>query len=319
MRAAELGEHLPLGLALDIGARRRGGHEETREAERCAQLNSTGRHDCRAVVMIRAGAVGKGGCAENGARRRPPCHAGTAARPNATGTVPRCRKVAGGADSGPSGAARKLALSPLAMKRILLFLAALLLGAAPALADVLIENVNGYTMREDGRLFRFNAIWIGDDGGCGNCSSPATAGRAPRYLLDGRGRTMLPGLIDAHGHVMGLGMGALLIDLSATPTASRRRRRGSGPMPPPIPPRAGSSGAAGTRSAGGSGASPPAPISTPPSPTGRSGSSGSTAMPAGRTAWRCARPTSPPPPRRRRAAGSSGPGATPAASSSTRR
>ena len=36
------------------------------------------------------------------------------------------------------------------------------------------------------------------------------------YRIDGRGKTMLPGLIDAHGHVMGLGFQALTLDLSAT-------------------------------------------------------------------------------------------------------
>ena len=69
-------------------------------------------------------------------------------------------------------------------------------------------------------------------------------------------------------------------------------------MPPPTRPRAGSSAAAGTRSAGASAASRPRPISTPWSATGRSGWSGSTAMPAGPTASRCARPGSPPHPRR---------------------
>jgi predicted amidohydrolase YtcJ len=111
------------------------------------------------------------------------------------------------------------------MKRILLFLAALLLGAAPALADVLIENVNGYTMREDGRLFRFNAIWIGDDGRVRQLFEPGDRRPRPRNLLDGRGRTMLPGMIDAHGHVMGLGMAALVIDLSDTNSLEEAQAR----------------------------------------------------------------------------------------------
>jgi predicted amidohydrolase YtcJ len=111
------------------------------------------------------------------------------------------------------------------MTRILLFLAALLLGAAPAAADILIENVNGYTMREDGRLFRFNAIWIGDDGRVRQLLEPGDRRPRPRYLLQGRGRTLIPGLIDAHGHVMGLGMGALLIDLSDTASLQEAQQR----------------------------------------------------------------------------------------------
>jgi predicted amidohydrolase YtcJ len=112
------------------------------------------------------------------------------------------------------------------MKRILLFLAALLLGAAPALADILVENVNGYTMREDGRLFRFSGMWIGDDGKVRQLFEPGDRRPArPRYRLDGRGRTLIPGLIDAHGHVMGLGMGALLIDLSDTNSLREAQQR----------------------------------------------------------------------------------------------
>jgi predicted amidohydrolase YtcJ len=112
------------------------------------------------------------------------------------------------------------------MKRILIFLAALLLGAGPAAADVLIENVNGYTMREDGRLFRFNAIWIGDDGRVRQLFEPGDRRPArPRYLLQGRGRTLIPGMFDAHGHVMGLGMGALLIDLSDTNSLQEAQQR----------------------------------------------------------------------------------------------
>ena len=54
----------------------------------------------------------------------------------------------------------------------------LFLGAAPAFADMLVDNVNGYTMREDGQLLRFNGIWIGDDGqGAPAASSAATRGR----------------------------------------------------------------------------------------------------------------------------------------------
>jgi predicted amidohydrolase YtcJ len=112
------------------------------------------------------------------------------------------------------------------MKRIILFLAALLLGAAPAAADILVDNVNGYTLREDGRLFRFQAMWIGDDGKvrqlfeAGDRRPSRTA-----FRIDGRGRTLVPGLIDAHGHVMGLGMGALLIDVSDTNSLEEAQAR----------------------------------------------------------------------------------------------
>jgi predicted amidohydrolase YtcJ len=44
-------------------------------------------------------------------------------------------------------------------------------------------------------------------------------------MVDGGGRTMLPGLIDAHGHVMGLGIGALQLDLSETTSLADAQAR----------------------------------------------------------------------------------------------
>ncbi len=112
------------------------------------------------------------------------------------------------------------------MKRLLLFLAAILAAATPALADQLVDNVNGYTMREDGRLFRFNGMVIGDDGRVKQLLQRGDRRpERPRYLLDGRGRTVIPGLIDAHGHVMGLGMGALTLDLSDTRSLQEAQQR----------------------------------------------------------------------------------------------
>jgi predicted amidohydrolase YtcJ len=103
------------------------------------------------------------------------------------------------------------------MPRILLaFLAALLLAPA-ALADVLIDNVNGYTLTQSGELMRFSALLVGNDG---RVKDLIRRGEGPRprsdYRVDGRGRTLLPGLIDAHGHVMELGFNAMQLDLSDT-------------------------------------------------------------------------------------------------------
>jgi predicted amidohydrolase YtcJ len=102
------------------------------------------------------------------------------------------------------------------LKKLLLALAALLL-AVPAMADTLIENVNGYTLDKEGRLLRFNALLVGTDGKVKQLYRRGERRvERPDYLLDGRGRTLIPGLIDAHGHVMNLGLGALTLDLSDT-------------------------------------------------------------------------------------------------------
>jgi predicted amidohydrolase YtcJ len=107
------------------------------------------------------------------------------------------------------------------------FLAALaLLLASPALADALVDNVNGYTMREDGRLFRFTGMIIDDEGRVKQLLTRRDRRpERPRYLLDGRGRTLIPGLIDAHGHVMGLGFNAIQLDLSDTRSLQEAQQR----------------------------------------------------------------------------------------------
>ena len=102
------------------------------------------------------------------------------------------------------------------MKKILAAFAALLLAPA-ALADTLIDNVNGYTIGAGGQLVRFGALVFDD---AGRVSQLLPKGAKPsgkiQYRLDGRGRTLIPGLFDAHGHVMGLGFQAMQLDLSDT-------------------------------------------------------------------------------------------------------
>ena len=102
------------------------------------------------------------------------------------------------------------------LKKLIAALAALSL-AAPAVADVLVDNVNGYTLDTEGRLVRFSAMLVGDDGKVQRLYARGEK-RAERtkFRFDGKGRTLLPGLIDGHGHVLGLGFNALQLDLSET-------------------------------------------------------------------------------------------------------
>ena len=101
--------------------------------------------------------------------------------------------------------------------RILLLAAALI--TTPLSAKTLIVNANGYTMTDSGELKRFGGLFIGDDGKVAALLAKGDAEPvlgAGDYQLDVGGRTLLPGLIDAHGHVLQLGQRALSIDLSAT-------------------------------------------------------------------------------------------------------
>jgi predicted amidohydrolase YtcJ len=99
----------------------------------------------------------------------------------------------------------------------LLAVAAALFCVSPAAANVLVDNVNGYTLNGEGRLLRFNALLVGDDGKVERLYERGEKRlERARYRFDGKGRTLIPGLIDAHGHVMGLGYNALQLDLSET-------------------------------------------------------------------------------------------------------
>jgi predicted amidohydrolase YtcJ len=99
---------------------------------------------------------------------------------------------------------------------IALLVAACMVPAAQA-ASVLVRNINGYTLDNSGKLQRFEALLASD----GKVVATGTAGDlvardATASSVDGGGRTLLPGLIDAHGHVMGLGFLNTQLDLTTT-------------------------------------------------------------------------------------------------------
>jgi predicted amidohydrolase YtcJ len=110
------------------------------------------------------------------------------------------------------------------MKARLLAAAALLI-PAPAFADTLIDNVNGISLDREGTVTRFGAMVIDDRGRI--VQIVGRGERAPRadYRENGRGRTVIPGLIDAHAHVMGLGLGLLTVDLSDTRTLAEAQAK----------------------------------------------------------------------------------------------
>jgi predicted amidohydrolase YtcJ len=85
-------------------------------------------------------------------------------------------------------------------------------------ADTLVVNANGYTLNQAQALQRFEALLFNKAGRVVATGTSATLIRqAPKAKrIDAGGATLLPGLIDAHGHVMGLGEQAMGIDLSNT-------------------------------------------------------------------------------------------------------
>ena len=109
------------------------------------------------------------------------------------------------------------------MRRSLIALTALL--AAPATADTLIDNANGVQVDAAGKLERFSGLLIGDDGKVVRTLRKGEARPAATVRIDAGGKTLLPGLIDAHGHIMGLGFQALQLDLTGTTSLSDLQAR----------------------------------------------------------------------------------------------
>ncbi len=98
--------------------------------------------------------------------------------------------------------------------------------ALPASADTtLISNVNGYTLNSNYELIEFNAIQFTDDTVDGIFGAGDELPDDADELIDGGGRTMIPGLIDAHGHVLGYGLGLLRVDLVGTTSEEEAAER----------------------------------------------------------------------------------------------
>jgi predicted amidohydrolase YtcJ len=105
------------------------------------------------------------------------------------------------------------------MMRVL-FAVLLLFFYGDASAATLIKNAKGYTLDSAGRLQKFEAMLIDSDGRIVRTGKTGALEKASPTAekVDVKGAVLLPGLIDAHGHVMGLGQQLLSLDLSQTKT-----------------------------------------------------------------------------------------------------
>ena len=88
--------------------------------------------------------------------------------------------------------------------------------AAPAWADTLVDNVDGLTIDETGAVKRFTGLVFDDEGRVVQTLARGEMRPQVDYRLDGEGKVMIPGMIDAHVHVMDIGFAALTLDLSDT-------------------------------------------------------------------------------------------------------
>lgn len=100
----------------------------------------------------------------------------------------------------------------------LLLVALLTLAASVTEADTLVHSVTGYTSSDDG-IIDFTAMAFDDDGrvlAVGGDDLLARYGDADK--IDGGGKFVLPGLVDAHAHLYSQGFLAISLDLAGTPT-----------------------------------------------------------------------------------------------------
>src|ERR1043165_9843234 len=111
------------------------------------------------------------------------------------------------------------------MRKLVVALIALL-ASTPTSAETLISNVNGIQVGPHGKLQHFGALLIDDDGRVESVIKFPTP-RVKRYdrAIDGQGKTLLPGLIDAHGHVTDLGFAALRLNLTGTASLAELQQR----------------------------------------------------------------------------------------------
>ncbi len=108
---------------------------------------------------------------------------------------------------------------------IILLLLAFTLGAQTRANPTLVINVNGYTLA-DNHLRQFSGLAFEAGKILATGDSTKLRQRFPTAeLIDGQHLTLLPGLIDAHGHVIDLGFEATQIDLSDTQNVSDAQAR----------------------------------------------------------------------------------------------
>jgi predicted amidohydrolase YtcJ len=110
------------------------------------------------------------------------------------------------------------------MHKPLLALAAALLATA-ANADTLVNNLNGIQVDANGKLEHFTGILIGNDGKVKHLLHGEMFKLRDTDVVDAQGRTVLPGLIDAHGHVVDLGFAALRLDVTGTRSIQELQQR----------------------------------------------------------------------------------------------
>jgi len=96
-------------------------------------------------------------------------------------------------------------------------------------ASTLVHNIKGYTSTETG-LLQFEGLLYDDKGRVEQTLSQKAVNKLllenkELNLIDGKGRNLLPGLIDAHAHILGYGKALTTVDLTGSQSATEATER----------------------------------------------------------------------------------------------
>lgn len=104
--------------------------------------------------------------------------------------------------------------------RLIMLLSALSLAVVPSKTQakpVLVDNIKGYGFDNQRALVKFSQLVYDDASGKVLARGDKLQSTYPdASRLDGAGRTLLPGFIDGHGHVLGLGQNLAQVELRET-------------------------------------------------------------------------------------------------------
>ena len=88
-------------------------------------------------------------------------------------------------------------------------------------STLLIDNIQGYSFNNQRELFSFTTMAIKDGKVLTTGDSQLSADYPQAEKIDGQGKTLIPGIIDAHGHVSSLGFTLLSIDVRGLESAQQ--------------------------------------------------------------------------------------------------
>ena len=99
-----------------------------------------------------------------------------------------------------------------------------ILFSGPLNADTLVHNINGYSISDTG-LQQFTAMSYDEQGKVVTTFTQAPQTDGYSQTIDGNGATLLPGLIDAHGHVSSIGKAIATVDVVGVKSEQQAAQR----------------------------------------------------------------------------------------------